>query len=266
MSDGQRRYSDDEFARILRTATELTSRAEGASPSSGGLTLTDMKAAAAQVGLDSALVERAARMLVATANATPLERLTGGPVRHHRAVHFPKKLDEESAALLLSDVRVRAGQAGRRDVGHASVMGMTWHDGGDTEALRITARPEGDGTAVSLALDRRGTLGVVAMVSGIVMLLAVLFSVFALYPEAPALGFGGLIVGVGGVLAAARGYWASSTRRVRERLSVVADAIGQTLAQVETQASGFTAVGPGGSAQSRDARDGADTPQRDAQL
>jgi hypothetical protein len=262
MSDGQRRYSDDEFARILRTATELTSRAEGASPSSGGLTLTDMKAAAAQVGLDSALVERAARMLVATANATPLERLNGGPVRHHHEVHFPIKLDEESAALLLSAVRVRAGQAGCRDVGHASAMGMTWHDGGELEALRITARPEGDGTAVCLALDRRGTLGVVAMVSGIVTILAVLFSVFALYPEAPALGFGGLIVGVGGVLVAARGYWASSTRSVRERLSVVVDAIGQTLAQVETRASGYAAVGQGAPAQ---ARDGEDTPQRDAQ-
>jgi hypothetical protein len=38
-----------------------------------------------------------------------------------------------------------------------------------------------------------------------------------LYRVAPWLGFGALVAGVGGALAVARGYWASSTRKVRER-------------------------------------------------
>jgi hypothetical protein len=253
MSDDQRIYSDEEFALILRKATELAGRAEPHVPSSAGLTLTDMRAAAAQVGIDPALVERAARMLAATANASPLERLTGGPLRHSYEVRFPMKLDENSAALLLSAVRVRAGLAGYRDVGHSSTMGMTWHDGGDTEALSVTARPEEDGTTVSVILDRRGTLGVVAMTSGIAMSFAVLLAVFALYPESPALGYGAFIGGIGSALAAARGYWASSTRTVRERMSVVMDAIGQTFTQPETQGSGFRTVA-----------DGAATPERDA--
>lgn len=255
MSEDPRVYSDDEFARILRKATELASDAESTALASTGLTLADMKAAAAQVGLDPALIERAARMLVATPTPSLLERLVGGPVRHHHDVHVPSTLDAEGAARLLSAVRVRAGLAGRRDVGHASAMGMAWHDGGDTDALRVTARPEDDGTAVSLAVDRRGTLAVVVMVSGIVMFLTVLFSVFALYPEAPALGVGGLFVGVGSVLAAARGYWASSTRRVRARLSVVADAMGQTLAQGETNSRDVHPVGSGAPALAHDARD-----------
>ena len=132
-------------------------------------------------------------------------------------------------------------------------MGMTWHDGGELESLSITARPDEDGTAVSIVLDRRGTLGVVAMVSGIAMFFAVLFSVFALYPEAPALGFGGIIAGMGGALAVARGYWASSTRNVRERISVVMDAIGQTLSQPEIQVSGLRKVGDGAAALESDA-------------
>ena len=121
------------------------------------------------------------------------------------------------------------------------------------ESLSITARPEEDGTAVSVALDRRGTLGVVAMGSGIATFLTVLFGAFALYPEAPALGIGGTIVGIGGTLAVARGYWASSTRKVRERISVVMDAIGQTLSQPETQASGLLKVGDGAAALESDA-------------
>jgi hypothetical protein len=233
--DDQRVYSDEEFALILRKATELASLAEPTGASSGGLTLTEMKAAAAQVGFEPALVERAARLVAATATASPLERLIGGPLRHEDAARFPIKLDEDRAALLLSAVRIRAGLAGRTDAGHSSSMGMTWHDGGEMEALRITARPEEDGTALSVALDRRGTLGVVVLTSGMTMFFALLFAGSALYPESPAQGLAGAIVGIGGPLAIARAYWASSTRKARERISTVMDAIGQSLAQPETQ-------------------------------
>ena len=253
MADDQRVYSDEEFALILRKAAELASRAEAPADSSAGLTLTEMKSAAAQAGIDAALVERAARMLAATAPTSRLERLTGGPLRHNYEGRFPIKLDENSAALLLSAVRITASLAGRRDVGHSSSMGMTWHDGGDLESLGITARPEEDGTAVSVALDRRGTFGVMGMFSGMAMLFAVLFGAYALYPEAPALGFGGCIAGISGALAVARGYWASSTTKVRERISVVIDAIGQTLSQPETQVSGLRKVRDGAAALESDA-------------
>ncbi len=72
---------------------------------------------------DPALVERAARMLAATATASPLERLIGGPLRHTHEVRFPIKLDENRAALLLSAVRISAGLAGSRDAGHSSSIG-----------------------------------------------------------------------------------------------------------------------------------------------
>jgi hypothetical protein len=259
MSDDQRVYSDEEFALILRKATELSSRSEGPASLSAGLTLAEMKAAAAQVGLDPALVERAARMLTATGTESPLERLVGGPFRHSHEAHFPVTLDEAGAARLLSAVRITAGLAGARDAGHSSSMGMTWHDGGELEALRITARPEEDGTAVSVVVDRRGTLGIVTVFSGMATFLAVLFAVFALYPEAPALGIGGLIAGLGGVFAIARGYWASSTTKARERIEGVMHAIGQTLTQSEIQASGFKKIGDAAVAPERGASAVADT-------
>lgn len=116
------------------------------------------------------------------------------------------------------------------------------------EALSVTARPEEEGTSVSVVLDRRGTFVTVAVVSGMAMFFAVLFSAFALYPEAPALGYGGLIAGIGGALAVARGYWASSTRKVRERISVAMEALGQTLTQPAIPASGSRTVGDGAAA------------------
>jgi hypothetical protein len=238
MSDDQRVYSDEEFAVILGKAAELASRPQAATSSSAGLTLPEMKAAAAQVGFDPALVERAARMLSATTTVSPLERLIGGPLRHGLNARFSVRLDEERAAQLLSAVRISAGLPGSRDVGHFSSMGMSWHDGAELESLGITARPEKDGTTVSVTLDRRGTFGVVVVASGVVMFLSVLFSAAALYPEAPALGVAGLVASVGGTLAIARSYWASSTRKVRERISGVMDVIGQALSQPETGDSG----------------------------
>ena len=121
------------------------------------------------------------------------------------------------------------------------------------EALSITARPEGDGTSVSVALDRRGTLAMVALGSGMAMFFSTLFGVFALYPESPALGVGGIIAGIGGALAVARGYWASSTRKVQERISEVMDTIGQTLSQPDVQVSGLRKIGNGAVATERDA-------------
>lgn len=253
MSDDQRVYSDEDFALILRKATELASRPDGPPSSSDGLTLAEMKAAAAQVGLDPALVDRAARMVTAAATETPLERVIGGPTRHNLEARFPIRLDEKKAGLLLSAVRIGAGLAGSRDVSHSSSMGMTWHDGGDLESLRVTARPGEDGTTVSVVLDRRGTLTIVGVFSGMAMFLTVLFAAFALYPEAPALGLGGFVAGIGGVLAAARGYWASSTRKIRERIGVLMDAIDHTLTQTETEASGFKKVGDGAVAPERNA-------------
>jgi hypothetical protein len=251
MSDDQRVYSDEEFAIILRKATELASRAEVPASSSAGLTLTEMKAAAAQVGFDPALVERAARLLAEGVTASPLERLIGGPLRHDQKAHFPIKLDEHGAARLLSAVRIGAGQSG---VGHSSSMGMTWNAGGESlEPLSVAARSGEDGTSVSVALDRRATLLAVAAGSGLTMFLTVLFAVFALYPEAPALGYGGLIAGIGGVFAVARGYWASSTRKARERISAVMDDIGQTLTQPETQPSSMGTVAESAAAPEPDA-------------
>jgi hypothetical protein len=228
MSDG-RIYSDEEFALILRKAAELGRNAESPATATGGLTLTEMKSAAAQAGLDPVLVERAARMHRDTITASPIERLAGGPLRHSHETRFHVTLDEAGASRLLSAVRIAVGVAGARDVGHSSAMGMTWHDGAELESLGVTARPEGGGTDVSITVDRRATLALVAVVSTIATFFALLFAGSALYPESHALGVGGAIVGVGGILAAARGYWASSTKRVRERIGQAMNVIEKTL-------------------------------------
>lgn len=251
--DDQRVYSDEEFAVILRTAAELAGRAEQAGSSSSGLTLAEMKSAAAQAGLDPALVERAARQLVTQVTASPFERLIGGPLRHEHHARFSVILDEERAARLLSAVRIGATHFHSGNDGHSSALGMTWSASGDGDVLSVVARPDEHETSVSVVIDRRGTLVLTVAVSSLAMFFAVLFSVFALYPEAPALGIGGLVVGVGGILTLARGYWTSSTKKVRDKLGVVMDTVGQTLRRPEADASSLPRVGDGDSRSSRGA-------------
>lgn len=217
MADDRRVYTDDEFAAILRTAAELANRGEQLSISSHGLTLADMKAAAAQAGLDPALIERAARQVTTHAPEIPFERIIGGPLMHAHGVHFAVPFDEQTAARLLSAVRINA-DFHSSDPGHASAFGMTWKASGAGDVLSVVARPEDDGTAVSVSIDRRGTFTVISMATAFVMFFPVMFSIFALGPENPALGVAGVVGGAGGVLAIARNFWASSSRRVHEKL------------------------------------------------
>ncbi|MBL0937703.1 MAG: hypothetical protein IBJ03_02350 [Gemmatimonadaceae bacterium] len=224
MSDDQRVYSDEEFAVILRKASELASQGEGAPAAADGLTLAEIKAAASQAGFDPVLVERAARQLVRSSPASPIERLMGGSLRHQLDSHLAVTLDEESAAKLLAVIRIAAGQTGSYE-GHASAMGITWHDGGELEALHVSARAVEHGTRVSLVLDRRSTLMVTTLFGGFATMAVVLFGATMYSEIGPTVGMAIAVGGVGGVLATARAFWASSSRKARERMQSILDAI-----------------------------------------
>lgn len=234
MSEDQRIYSDNEFAIILRKATELSSRPErlASSSPSTGLTLHEMKAAASEAGIDPALIERAARMLPTTTVLSPLERLIGGPMRHEQVAQFPISLDENRAARLLSAARISAGAGGGAVAGHSSTLGVTWNDGSELDALSVTARSGKDGTEVLVAVDRQSTIAASAVFSVIGMVAAGIAGV-AMSELSPLLGLGASAVVAGGVLAGARRYWSTTTRQLHERVMDVMEGIVPVLASPE---------------------------------
>ena len=195
---------------------------------SDGLTLAEMKAAAAEVGIDPVLVERAARLLPPSASASPFERLAGRPARHTSELQLPVSLGEAGAARLLAAVRVSAGQPG---TGHSSDIGMVWHGKDDMETFSVTAKPEAGGTAVAVQVDRRATMGVVVGSALMGFLGAGLAGMTLGSQIDPALGAAAAVSGIGGILVAARVYWASSTKRVRERIGGMMDAVGRAAIQ-----------------------------------
>ena len=230
MADDRRVYSDEEFAIILRTAAELSGRVEQPGVSSGGLTLAEMKSAAAQAGLDPALVERAARMLVPRVPATPFEKLIGGPLRHEREAHYATRLDKESAARLLSAIRISAAHFHSANDGHSSAQGMTWQASGEGDVVSVVARPDENGTSASIVIDRRGTFVITGLLAGMAMMMSLLAGV-GFYGEIGSYSYLLPVVGVGATLGIVRGFWASSTRKARERITSFMDAIGQSLEQ-----------------------------------
>jgi hypothetical protein len=218
----------------LRKAAEL------AEPSGapGGLTIDEMKAAAAQVGIDPAFVERAARLLTATEAAAPsfMERLIGGRVRHSGEAYFPIVLDEARVAKLLSAIRIGAGQPGD---GHSSALGLTWRsyvDGGSV--LSLTAQADHEGTSVTADLDRRGPLAIVASLTGVGSFMAVLFGGTIAGEIISGFEPAGALLGLVSVLAVARSYWGASTRTARDRLSRVMDSVSRFLTQSGSATSG----------------------------
>ena len=230
ISDHQRTYSEAEFALILRKAAELEHRQEAPGRPTGGLTLAQIKAAASEAGIDPALIERAARLLPAASSASLAERLIGGPARHGTDSHFPVTLDEAGAARLLAAVELGAGQPGS---GTASGMGMVWHARDEGEPFSVTARPAEGGTSVAVRLDRRDTMASVQVMALIGFVGATTAGFVVASQAAPELGVAAAISGMGGIVAIARAYWVSSTRRARERVSGMMEAVGRAVGQGE---------------------------------
>ena len=197
---------------------------------SSGLSLEEMKAIAAEAGLDSDLVEKAAR-LTPVRPESPMTRILGGPVWHELDAHFPASMTEERAAHLLAGVRAIAQQQGEGD---ASASGMSWHSVGDGSQTFVTANNEGSGTRVRVTVDRRGGLIITSFLSfvGSVAFGVVTVLVFeAMDFAAVATGWAILGGGIAAILAAGRAYWVSSTQRFREKTAALMDMIDRSLGE-----------------------------------
>ena len=228
-ADEQRIYSDEEFALILRKAAELSGRTDQPGPLTEGLTLAEMRSAAAQAGLDPALVDRAARMLATQTRASTFERLIGGPLRHEHDARFGVKLDEDSAARVLSAVRLNTHFHSSHP-GDSSALGMMWKASGDGNVLSVVARPDADGTSVSVVIDRRGTFVLTGVLSAMAVFAALVVAT-GVDSAAPALTPWVGLGGIGAALALARRFWTSSTRKAHDQIVALVGAVGQTLAQ-----------------------------------
>ena len=237
IADDPKTYSDEEFALILRRASEMARSPESeptARARSEGLSLTEMKEIAAEAGLDPALVERAARLIPSAHPSTALERIVGAPVKIRMGAEYDAPLSRERSEALLTLVRASVEQQGE---GEATASGLNWHSVGEGTQVLVSIHSEGDRTHLRVVADRSGALAITGIIgvlgslaAGIVVLVAGEVSGIQVHPL---VGIGLTAGGAGGVLAGARAFWKATSRQVHARAAALVEKLGGALEKLD---------------------------------
>lgn len=220
-------YTDEEVALILREAGEAAHTADspgGIRSSSSGLSLEQLKSAAAEAGLDPSLVERAALRITTRDPVSLLERAAGGPRRHRETIRLTTSMSEKTSARLLSAIRAAAEVPGE---GRADASGFFWHGWYRGTRLSVTAHEDSEGTRVQILAERGAPMFQTLFWSQF----AIVMAFWMLAPEVNSVPDLVVLAAIPtGVLAAARALWKSSSRKVRERIAALLDAVRKSAA------------------------------------
>lgn len=157
--DDEKRYTEEEFALIVRRAIELESPGvagvqEPAPPRlpPEGFTLQEIQEIVSEVGVHPSRVLEAADSL-STPDWSRVARFFGGPATMSSERSVKRRLHGEEMARLLDlgrDVFKREGEA------HEVLGGVEWKSRGDFCWVSVRVTPHGAGSRISVGVDRRG--------------------------------------------------------------------------------------------------------------
>lgn len=159
----ERRYSDEEVALILREASEAGDG--GAAGRAHGLSLTQLKEIAAEVGLDPSQVEVAANRLVHHRAGGKIPFL-GTPVTPEFEREIPGELSADDMAELVTTIRKVLG---RRGVTGTEMGTFEWKAGDPMGGRYVSVRPKDGSTRLRVFANFRDGLGVGVMAGGLLM-------------------------------------------------------------------------------------------------
>ncbi len=214
-----RRYSDEEFALILRRAASVGAREHTRSPRDG-LTLDELKAIAAEAGLDPEAVAQAARSLP-VAREGRWARLFGGPGYFEVEFEADHAITPEDTAPIVAAIRRALRNQGTSGW---TGGGMEWTSNGATR-VSIDLVPRDGRTHVVILADRAG-MAVAAGTSCFLVFMGVGAVLSGVFQPAGVLETAGVAAGAGAVaLATARAIWASTARSTRAHLARLVDAL-----------------------------------------
>ncbi len=219
MDPDDRRYDDEQLALVLRRAVELERNAHGTPPAlrpspAGGFTATEIRAIAAEAGIDAGAVERALQTFDA-APPSAVARLAGGPVHLRRDATLPGRLTDDVQARLVGRIRREAAHHGVVvPEGHS----LVWRTVGQPTQLDVVVEPEEASARVSVTADRTASAGLTVFGSFAAWLVAAGITGGVLDPTGGPAAAVILGTAVAGGAATARTLWSWSTRRLRDRM------------------------------------------------
>jgi hypothetical protein len=133
----ERRYTDEEVARLLQRAADLD-RDSGAPTLARGLSLTELRDIAAEAGIDPGMVTRAASEIPGRGTRRPTEALLGGSGVVGRTAAFPGRMDREALGRLVEIVDAESPEQGT--VGEA-LGSIRWTSKGRFLSRQVVLRP-----------------------------------------------------------------------------------------------------------------------------
>jgi len=236
--ENRRRYSEEEFALILRRASELhvMPRQEGGRGGPAGFTLEEIQSIAAEAGIEPGAVTRAASLL-GTMEWTEKKGLAailfgeGGNV--HLDLEIAGKLPREEVGHILEVIRRVMEHQGEA----TSVLdGMEWKTIGHLSAVNVNITPRGDRTSIQIVGDRSaaGALTFAMPIGAAAVSVGILGAIFE---PTSAAGIVSLVAGsLGAGFLTARALWSTGTSRFRRRLNSLMEAISRSVETVSIPA------------------------------
>lgn len=175
------------------------------------------------MGIDPALIERAADLVPGVSRPTLIGRLFGGPLSTHVDFNIPVHLTQEGAQQLLSLARATLLTQGS---GEATNTGMSFSSFEGWQRVFISAHPDADGTRIQIVVDNRSRLilPIVLAPVGTVLVIAVAVALGGTGPDDPSTGLPWFILG-GGFTTIAALLWRSLKKTVQRTLSTLDDLV-----------------------------------------
>ena len=213
----ERHYSDEEFAIILRTASEAPDGFPPARPPEpqDGLTLSEIRAIAAEVGIAPERVSRAAALLP-SGGTSPLMRLIGGGPRYRLEEVIPRPIPTSEMGRIIDAARRTAGTQGEtREV----LGGLEWTGSTATTGYGASITPRGDQIHIQAWSNHTETLAGIYAGIGMPVLGVVAVTLGKLvFGESDAGILAALLSGIPPAFLVARTVWVRSTKKYRHRL------------------------------------------------
>lgn len=152
--DHTRRFTDREVSLILRTASEIEERegGAGAPESGGGLSLTDLRDIAREVGISPTAVDRAVERLGRPGSGS---LLTGAPLTQKSVRAVPGELDRTGLSRLVGVVDREADDAGNVTEALGSVR---WTSEDRFSSTQVALTPAGGQTRIQVVEKARPRL------------------------------------------------------------------------------------------------------------
>lgn len=223
-SQEARRYSDEEFAVILRTASE----APDASPptlspaSKDGLTLSQIKEIAKEVGIDPDKVARAAALLPPV-QPTALEKLLGEGPRFRVDDQIEGVVPKTDFGRVIQVARATAGVPGEtREV----LGGVEWTGSTGTTGYGVSVTPTAGQTHIQVWVNHTETMaGIYGGVGMGVMGVTALTLAKLVFGESDAGIIASILTGLPSGFIVARTVWKGVVKKYRHRLHRMLDTI-----------------------------------------